>query len=238
MIEPVTITSLDVAADAGVADFYRVVLQDHFRPDELVSPGDLSGGLRDGTTMALVARAPGGAIVGGIVCDWFARSQVLLLSYIAVPEAYRGHGIASRLLAALRAACTALAPRLIVAEVEDPRYYADTTYGDPVARVRLYERDGDRTLPIPYAQPALGPAGSRVPHLLLMVFGGRDAPPNTERVDGALVAGFLAEYYESCEGPPRAGDAEYEAMLAACQRPGGLPLLLVADLPPDLAAVD
>ncbi len=202
MIEPVTITSLDVAADAGVADFYRVVLQDHFRPDELVSPGDLSGGLRDGTTMALVARAPGGAIVGGIVCDWFARSQVLLLSYIAVPEAYRGHGIASRLLAALRAACTALAPRLIVAEVEDPRYYADTTYGDPVARVRLYERDGDRTLPIPYAQRALA-AGSRVPHLLLMVFGGRDAPPNTERVDGALVAGFLAEYYESCEGPPR-----------------------------------
>ena len=38
--------------------------------------------------------------------------------------------------------------------------------------------------------------------------------------------------------PPRAGDAAYEAMLAACREPGRLPLLLLADLPAAGATAD
>jgi hypothetical protein len=39
-------------------------------------------------------------------------------------------------------------------------------------------------------------------------------------------------YFGLCEGPLRDNDNEYHAMLQACRQPGGLPLLLVKDLPP------
>ena len=68
-----------------------------------------------------------------------------------------------------------LSPRLIVAEVEDPRKFTGSAaFGDPAARVRFYEA-ARRALPLPYLQPALGPDTARVPGLLLMVLGGTDA---------------------------------------------------------------
>jgi ribosomal protein S18 acetylase RimI-like enzyme len=238
MSEPVTIDSLEGGDSEAVADFYRTVLEGHFPADELETPESVASTLRSGAARGLVARSAGGQIVGGIICDWFADSQVLLFSYLAVPEACRGRGIATQLMSAMRSTYAAdPAPRLIIGEVADPRYVAAGPYGDPVARMRLYERTGSRSLPVPYQQPALRPGASRVPHLLLMVFGGRDAPPGSVRVDGACVAAFLADYYELCEGPPRTGDAAYEAMLAACARPGGLPLLLHTELPQDETAV-
>ena len=126
-------------------------------------------------------------------------------------------------------------PSLFVMEVEDPRHYgSDHARGDPEARVRFYERLGARTVPVPYFQPALGPAGQRVPHLLLMVFGGTEAPPGTQRLDGKTVELFLTEYLEESEGPVRSDDTETQRMLAACRSPGGLPLLRVRDLPAPL----
>ena len=105
-------------------------------------------------------------------------------------------------------------------------------FPDPVRRVALYEGNGARSLPVAYFQPALRPGASRVPHLLLMVSGGSAVPPGAGRVDGTVVERFLKEYFELCEGPPRADDPEYYALLGQCRRPGGLPLLLVKDLPP------
>jgi len=106
-----------------------------------------------------------------------------------------------------------------------------TEFGDAIARMRLYERFGARTLPVPYSQPALRPGSARVPHLLLMVFA---ADPRarlaTGRVDGRVVSRFLTEYFASAEGSARPDDTELEAMLRACSEPGGLPLLLAEDL--------
>ena len=76
-------------------------------------------------------------------------------------------------------------------------------------------------------QPALGPDTGRVPGLMLMVLGGTDAPPGAGSVDGQHVASFLEEYFEEFEGPARPGDAELGLLLAACARPGGLPLMTV-----------
>jgi hypothetical protein len=167
-----------------------------------------------------------------MVSEWYPRSEVLLLSYIAVVAEFRGRGIGGTLLTAIPQRWAAeLWPRLIVMEVENPRHYHDSTFGDPDGRVRLYERLGARCLPVPYLQPALGPAGHRVPHLLLMVLGGSQAPPGSGRVNGQTVEQFLREYFEECEGPPRPGDTELERMLAACRQDGGLPLLQASDLP-------
>jgi GNAT superfamily N-acetyltransferase len=233
-LEPV-----DPADSQQVTSFYEAVLAPHFRDDELERPEGFAAGLRGGGSRALAARDENGAIVGGAVTDWFPRSQVLLLSYLAVLTGYRSAGVGSRLIAAVRgeepaagAGRPAGGPPLIVAEVEDPRYYpSDPVMGDPHARVRFYERLGARTLPVPYAQPALGPGRSRVPHLLLMVLGGSTAPPGTRQVGGQAIDAFLREYFEGCEGPPEPGDAQLQALLAACRQPAGLPLVLAADLP-------
>jgi predicted N-acetyltransferase YhbS len=229
----VTIEELDADDAHEVAEFYRRVLAPHFRADELETSENIAAGLKSGGTVALAARTAEGTIVGGAVGDLFTRSGVLLLSYLAVAAEERGSGTGGLLMRTLTDVWSSkLSPRLLIMEVEDPRYYhSDAVLGDPVARVRFYERLGARALPVPYFQPALGPAGQRVPHLMLMVFGGTEAPPGAQHVDGQLVELFLTEYIEGCEGPVRADDAAAQRMLAACRRPGGLPLLLVSELP-------
>jgi hypothetical protein len=97
--------------------------------------------------------------------------------------------------------------------------------------VRFYERLGARTLPVPYFQPSLSAGRERVRNLLLMVFGGSEVPSGAGHVEGSVVEAFIAEFLGHYEGPRRADDAEAQRLLAACRRPGGLPLLLVRDLP-------
>lgn len=231
--ESVAVGPLDPADSEQVASFYRTVLVPHFIADELDSEENFTAGLRLGGSRALAARAEGGAIVGGAVTDWFARSHVLLLSYIAVLPAHRSTGAGAALMAAVSGSASAdRHPLLLVAEVEDPRHFAaDPAHGDPWARWRFYQRLGGRTLPLPYMQPALGQGHSRVPHLLLMVLGGSMAPPGAERVDGETVELFLQEYFEGCEGPARPGDSQLQELFAACHQPGGLPLLPPGELP-------
>jgi predicted N-acetyltransferase YhbS len=233
MTIPVTIGKVDFNDGPTLSDFYQTVLRSNFSVDELETEDSILEGMQEGRTFGLLARSADGAIVGGAVGDWFSRSKVMLFSYLAVPEKLRGNGIGTQILPEAKRIWTEdLAPLLIVGEVEDPRFYSDTGFGDPLKRVGLYENTGSRSLPIPYLQPALRPGASRVPHLLLMVFGGTAVPPGAERVDGTIVERFLAEYFELCEGPPSGDDPEYQALLQHCRQPGGLPLLLVKDLPP------
>ena len=230
----ISVEPVDGQNGREVADFYRIVLAPHFRDDELEAEEDIAAGLRSGGTRALVARTEDGTIVGGAVVDWFARSHVLLLSYIAVLPGQRGGGAGVKLIAAAVSGegAAGLDPLLVVAEVEDPRRFSnDPVLGDPQARVRFYERLGARTLPVPYVQPEVGAGRGRVPHLLLMVLGGSMAPPGTRSVHGETVELFLREYFEGCEGPLRPGDAAAQDLLTACRQPGRLPLLLVSDLP-------
>jgi GNAT superfamily N-acetyltransferase len=232
----ITIDELSPDDGAAIAEFYQSVLEPHFRADELVTGEGFSAGLREGVTKALVARTEQGAIAGGAVGDVFSRSGVLLLSYLAVPPEGRGSGTGGLLMTAVTDVWgRQVSPSLFVMEVEDPRHYrTDEATGDPEARVRFYERLGARTVPVPYFQPALGPEGRRVQHMLLMVFGGTEAPPGTLRVDGHIVELFLAEYLEDCEGQVRSDDAEAQRLLAACRAAGGLPLLRVSELPASL----
>jgi ribosomal protein S18 acetylase RimI-like enzyme len=230
---PISVEPLDPKDASQAAAFYQSVLAPHFRADEVDTEESFAEDLRSGHTVALAARTAGRAIVGGAVTDWFDRSRVLLLSYLAVVQGHRSTGAGSRLMAAVSGAgSAALDPLLLVAEVDDPRCYrSDPAIGDPWARLRFYERLGGRTLALPYVQPSLGPGRSRVPHMLLMVLGGTLAAPGTPRVGGETVELFLREYYERCEGPVQSGDAQVQGLLAACSKPGGLALLPAGDLP-------
>ena len=169
-----------------VPELYRSVLALCFPPDELETEEGLIGGLRSGRSRALIARDADGTIAGGAVGDYFPRSDVMLLAYLAVRPGGRGTGIGATLLQAARDAWTAeLSPRLIVLEVEDPREVTGSeAFGDPVARVRFYERHGARALPLPYVMPALSPGTERVKRLMLMVLGGTDLAPGTRTADG------------------------------------------------------
>jgi GNAT superfamily N-acetyltransferase len=232
--EPVTI--LDARDDDFrlVPEFYRTVIAASFPTDELETEEEMMHGLRSGRSRVLIATTADGVIVGGAVGDYFPRSNVMLLSYLAVLAHGRGLGVGTAVLKAAKAAWTTeLSPRLILLEVEDPRQFTGSAaFGDPVARVRFYERHGVRSLPLPYVQPALGPDTARIPGLVLMVLGGTDAPSDAVTVDGQLVASFLADYFEEFEGTRQPGDADLDRLLAACARPGGLPLVTAAELPP------
>lgn len=229
------VTVVDARDDGfrRVPELYHKVLAQSFPPNELESEEELMSGLGSGRSRALIAVDADGAVLGGTVGEYFPRSNAMLLAYLAVLPGGRGGGVGSVLLRALREAWTAeLSPRFIALEVEDPREFTGTAaFGDPVARTRFYERHGVRALPLPYLQPALGPDTARVPGLMLMVLGSDDTSAGGGVLDGQQVAAFLAEYFEEFEGPARPGDADYELLLAACARPGGLPLTTVAELP-------
>jgi hypothetical protein len=190
-------------------------------------------GLSSGRSRVLIAVGADGAMLGGAIGDYFPRSKVMLLAYLAVLAGGRGQGVGAAVLEAANKAWTEeLQPRLIVLEVEDPREFTGSAdFGDPVARVRFYERHGVRALPLPYLQPALSPRTARVPGLMLMVLGGTDVPPGATSVNGQHVADFLTEYFEEFEGPVQPGDTELRQLLAGSARPGGLPLLTVSELP-------
>ncbi len=226
------VEDLDPNDASSVAELYQEILAPNFRADEMDDEAGMAASLRSGVTSATVARSAAGAIIGGVVGDWFAASRVMLLSYIALRPGLRGGGIGSSLLTAAIATWSARRePLLIVAEVEDPRVHHDTAFGDPAARLRFYDRLGARTLDLPYFQPALGGDRGRVAGLLLMVVGGQRTRADARQVDGELVARFLTEYLELCEGPVADDDLTAQRLLGACRVAGGLPLLAVGELP-------
>lgn len=189
------------------------VLAPSFPPDELERVDGMTAALRRGTLVAAAARDDEGAVLGLATGSWSARTRVLLLSYLAVAPGGRGGGVGGTLLdAALTTWVERLDPLVVLAEVEDPRAASGSrpeAHGDPVARLRFYQRRGARALPLAYTQPALRPGARRVPGMLLLAL--RVAPdlvaPDTSwRVPTAALRGFLEEYYAGTEGgrPPAA----------------------------------
>ncbi|MBV9023463.1 MAG: hypothetical protein JO362_06650 [Streptomycetaceae bacterium] len=229
-----TIRELDKpGTDAEVTEFHHTMLVPHFPSDEVMPLDNLVHGVREGRTRVLTVCGPDGAVLAGAVGEWFPSSRVQLLSYLVVRQGLRSQGLGSKVLSeALSRWTEALRPLLILGEVEDPRYFRDTGFGDVVGRVRLYERKGVRALPVPYAQPALGPGLSRVPGLMLMVFAAHcDVRAAEGTINGGVVEQFLTEYYTVVEGDASPDDPQLGAMRAACRAAGGLPLLLARELP-------
>ncbi|GAA4626512.1 hypothetical protein GCM10023196_035050 [Actinoallomurus vinaceus] len=210
--------------DDGVFDrTYRDVLQPAFRPAELDTLDAMRTAFRTPFpgrfgTIALRSGEP----VAAALAEYDAASEVLLLGYLAVRSDQRGRGTGSALLSdSLPRWRENARPVAVLAEVEDPRCYEAGPYGDPAARLRMYERVGWRLLPVPYFQPALGQGLPRVRGLLLI----------GHALDGAAVPGahlvrFLDRYLAECEGPEAVrSDAEYLALRKRIESwPGEVPL--------------
>ena len=190
--------------------FYRQVLEPAFRPDELVELDQMAAALLAGDDSEFgTVLLRDGDPVAGILGETWADSGVVLLGYIAVRPDLRGSGLGGQLLATELPRWQARAPEsLVLGEVDDPRFHASTSHGDPLARLRFYDRLGARLLPVPYIQPALRPTADRVRGMLLISMG---TPRDSVAADA--VARFFDDYFEACESAEVIrSDPEYRAL--------------------------
>lgn len=199
----------------------------------MVSEGAFLAAQRSDVLRTVLAWDDEDNLVGGLAGEWYPTCRIFLLDYLAVSPDFRGGGVGSALLRhGFERWSKELSPILILGEVEDPRQFHDTDFGDPQRRFRLYGRLGARVLRLPYFQPALGPSGFRVHGLLLMVFVARsDAYTGPASVAGKPLECFIRQYVTECEGQLRDDDAELDRLLSACGHTDGVPLLPVGALP-------
>jgi GNAT superfamily N-acetyltransferase len=243
-MDPTRVLELDEAAPAARTGLlrraYDEVLAPAFPPAELLTLADLAAAVAAEPPTALVALAgdPGdggdgvGTLRGCVVGQWFARSEVLLIAYLAVTADRRGRGTGTALItAAVGRWARRLGARLVVAEVEDPAVHPASEGQDPVGRLRLYGRLGAKVLDIPYAQPEINRGLGRVADMLLIV-APELSPAVASAADGSadvpspLLVAFLAEYFAAVEGPGHDDDDFRHLIAAAAARPA-IPLVAV-----------
>lgn len=203
-------------ADGSTLTRFYALMEGAFPPAELMTFEELEGARQDGATGGTLL-LDGGRPVAGMVTEDYLDGRVRLLGYLVVAPAARNAGLGRRLVDELAKTPAGAAPPLVLAEIEDPRFHPASDRGDPVARVRFYDRSGARLLPLPYVQPSLRPGSPRVDNLLLITLG--TAAPS---VDGPTVAAFLTEYFEGCEGEEAVrADPGFLALHAAALGEGG-----------------
>lgn len=249
--------------DETLLRFYTMLLEPYFPPDQLISFKELRRQLQSHhqspatrvdherwwkwetrtstTTLDGTILFDDDTPVAGILTEGFLGGRVLLVTHLVVASTARRAGIGTRLL---KKAVRGRTPApLVLAEIEDPRYFAVNRTGDPAARLRFYERAGSRLLPLPYVQPSLKPGSPRVGGLLLI-----SIDTTKSDLEGTLVAEFLEAYYSLCEGKKVVNeDPMYLSLHAAAlgDERGRLPLLPLtalrtvrADPPGDLMKKD
>jgi GNAT superfamily N-acetyltransferase len=203
---------------------YRGLFAPSFPPEELEAEDVLAAALRDGSANLFAVVDDAGQPVAAAFGDWSADSRVQLLTYLAVGPAARGGGIGGRLLReAVAAWAVRRDPCLVVAEIEDPDAPADEAHGDPRRRLAFYEAAGAQVLEAPYFQPGIGGPAHRVRGMLLLVLHAAPQLMHGERIDGEALRTFMEDYLEAVEGAVTA-DPDTEALFAALDRPGGVPM--------------
>ena len=235
---PAPIELVDLVDPADLTQLHEHVLAPSFPPAELIDLDELVDGCASGRLRALGVRRDG-QVVAGAVGSACAPGGIVLLVYLAIAPSARGGGIGGALLdGAVERWVAEFSPGFVLAEVEHPDYHpASPEHGDPVARLRFYERHGARLLAVPYFQPGIGPHGRRVPALLLAALSVDPALVST-RAAGAVervsevsappLRDFLVAYLRGSEGTLRQ-DAAVRALLDSVSGQS-VPLLAPADL--------
>lgn len=189
--------------------FYAAILQPAFPPEELIGIKELKASYLDPESGSLgMVAILGGDPIGGMLGEYSERTGIMLLSYLAVRSDQRSTGLGGALIrTVLPIWRESFAPSAVLAEIEDPRYFTSSAHGDPVARVRFYERIGAKLLPLSYFQPSLGPGLERVRGMFLICL-----DPEREYVAGHTLLEFMDGYMESSENAdPASPDPEYRA---------------------------
>ena len=182
-----------------VVSFYDEVLKPLFPPEELIAPWWEDGDGEDPPLLLLVT--PEGRVAGGALGEWYPRSRVLLLSYVAARPEWRGRGIGTRLMREIEARwCRHHDFLIVLGEIDDPRHRPDPNQ-DPWERVSFYERFNGWLVGAPYFQPSIRPSSPRAYHLMLGVL--KHAPEaltSEGKMRGEVLRTFLEEYFAACEG--------------------------------------
>lgn len=175
-----------------------------------------------GTTLDCPSRRQ---LYGAGFCELYLASACGLLTYLAVAGAYRGQGLARRLVAAgiarlqERARALELQParrlRAFFSEVNDPTKISEDVM-DPWARLRAFSRLGARIVPIPYVQPELIPGRGACRELLLLAWPLDERL--AERVSAAALRDFLVDFYRVSGVPVPDVDADFREMAASIER--------------------
>lgn len=124
----------------------------------------------------LLLEDDGGRVAGGIVADYFARSNVGVVEFVVVDPSHRGMGLGKLLLSEVGRRFEEDSRRAghdglngICAEVNDPYRRCDVReHLDGFARLRMWDKFGYRLLDFPYVQPPLSADQEAVVGLGLM----------------------------------------------------------------------
>ncbi len=140
-----------------------------------------------------------GAVVAGLVIEYFRRSRVALVTYIAVAPDYRRQGLGGRLLAkAVEKVSKDNGDErpLIVAEVERPEAQnGDAARKAANARLSIMAALGGKRLDFSYIQPKLSVDQNAVTDLMLVALCAAGATASD--VPAATVRAFLEEFFSS-----------------------------------------
>ncbi len=210
-VELIEIT--DPQADPGLLQsLFDTVLRPSFSTDELPSIELLERGALDGQEQTIVVAVDGDGPACAAVYGRPVGSPVGVLSYLASRPGERGRGLGGRVLTRVLEIAAASTVEVVLGEVHDPRWYAESADEQPTARLRFYERHGAAALAVPWMQPRLSPDGDRVRDMLLLA---HYATPALLRsgVPSAWLAAWTEGYYVEEEGTIP-DDAEYLALMA------------------------
>lgn len=206
-----------------------------FPSDAPADVEDLLDAITLGVMSIYAIHADDGTPLAFALGDHYPSARTVLLAYLAVRSDFRNQGLGSLVYrTALDGWAAAHGPCMILAEVENASCEPDPQGGDPVARLRFYDRHGARHLAgVPYFQPAMYGSDER-PDLLLLachVDAALHGPEGSGSVRSTDLVTFLKENIEVCEGAP-VSDWQARALIRAAQTRQGRtlqPLLGGAD---------
>ena len=150
---------------------FDTVLAPSFVFDELEPYDEFETKLDEGITTLLVGvDDESGEIVAAAVFVNVRAASAVVLRQMATREDLRGTGLGSELYRALIATLEATEqPSLVLAEVQHPDYHEPhPRHGDPLSRLRFYDRFDALIIDVPYYQPALTADQRPVYGLLLL----------------------------------------------------------------------
>lgn len=146
------------------------VLAPSFALDELEPYEEFESKLDDEVTTLLIGVDDADKIVAAAVFVNIRAASAVLLRQMAIRQDLRGTGLGTELYHAfLQTLEETEQPSLVVAEVQHPDFHeAHPRHGDPLSRLRFYERFDALIIDVPYYKPSLAEGLQPVYGLLLL----------------------------------------------------------------------
>lgn len=190
-----------VTTPEEIGEFYTSVYIDNFPENERDSIENLIDRtlkIKSNNHHDIILCYQGNELAGGIVFDYFKKSNCGVIEYVVVSPKYRGRRIAKKLVAKATADICNYSknnrPEAIFIEVEDPEKHefpTKETAQNNINRLQLWGNSMYNKVDITYVQPSLG-HGQEAVHTLMLACNTHDSSTNT--IDAKTLESFLTEY--------------------------------------------